>query len=98
MASSWLATCPASDQRRREKAEAGASEGGQQGAVLELADDARTDADPFDPAVDAAAQCVLAGRQEQRRIVEAFRVTLGVAFDQRRAAEQAGGEVARVAC
>jgi hypothetical protein len=52
-------------ERGRENAQAAAAEGGQQGAVLEFAHDLRPDFGAFQPAVDAAAQRVVAGGQEQ---------------------------------
>jgi hypothetical protein len=81
--------------RCREQAEAGAAEGGQQCAVLEFADDQRRHVMAFQPALDLAAQCVAARRQQHRRAAEVARKALAIAFGQVRRGEQRDLEFAQ---
>ena len=84
-------------ERGRKDAQAAAAEGIEQGAVLEFADDFRAQAGVFQPAVDAAAQRVVAGGQQHRRAIQAERETGAVALGQIGRGKEAGGEIAEPA-
>ena len=73
---------------RRKQAQAGATEGGQQCAVLEFADDQRRHILAFQPAFDLPAQGVAARRQQHRGAAEISREAPAIAFGQRWRAEQ----------